>query len=219
MFHVYLVDFENVAKKGLIGIDELDQEDLVYVFYSNSKSNITAGLRDDMFACKAQNIHQKVITKSPNALDFQLSMEAGRLLETDTVKRISIISEDRGYEAVVEYAARVKPSIVVDQQPFILEAKRMEGCTAEEIRRKQEPQKLGRTFMEADRRKQFDKEIRKAVPDIEDEEVEMLRGIFLEPISRREKYLKALKTFGKDRGLILYRGEVRGKLSEKYLTM
>lgn len=29
MHHVYLIDFENVAKKGLIGIDNLDTSDLV----------------------------------------------------------------------------------------------------------------------------------------------------------------------------------------------
>ena len=125
----------------------------------------------------------------------------------------------RRYGAVVDYAARVKGSTIVDQQPFILEAKRLEGegYTAEELWHRQEPQKLGKAFTEVDLRKQFDKEIRKQVPDIQDEEIELLKAIFLEQTSRREKYIKSIRTFGKERGLVLYRGELRGKLSEKYL--
>ena len=105
------------------------------------------------------------------------------------------------------------------EQLFILEAKRLEdeGYTAEELRHRQEPQKLGKAFTEVDLRKQFDKEIRKQVPDIQDEEIELLKAIFLEQTSRREKYIKSIRTFGKERGLVLYRGELRGKLSEKYL--
>ena len=75
----------------------------------------------------------------------------------------------------------------------------------------------GKAFTEVDLRKQFDKEIRKQVPDIQDEEIELLKAIFLEQTSRREKYIKSIRTVGKERGLVLYRGELRGKLSEKYL--
>ena len=219
MRHAYMVDFENVARKGLIGIALLSSDDLVYIFYSNSKSNITIGLRDDMLSCKARIVHQKVATKTPNALDFQLSTEIGRLVEKADISRISIISEDRGYEAVVDYVRKVTPSVIIDQQPFIMAAKQLEdeGLSTEEILRRQEPQKLGRTFMELDRSKQFEKEIRKLVPDVKDDEIEMLKGICVGTTSRREKYIKALKTFGKERGLALYRGEIRGKLAEKYL--
>ena len=115
MCHAYMVDFENVAKKGLIGIDQLNSDDMVYIFYSNSKSNITTGLRDDMLSCRARIIHNKVSTKTPNALDFQLSTEIGRLVENGTVNRISIISEDRGYEAVVDYVCKVSNLVIIDQ--------------------------------------------------------------------------------------------------------
>ena len=219
MCHAYMVDFENVARKGLIGIGLLNSDDLVYIFYSNSKSNINSGLRENMLSCKARIVHQKVTTKTPNALDFQLSTEIGRLVEKGTISRISIISEDRGYEAVVDYVRKVTPSVIIDQQPFIMAAKQMEeeGITTAEILRRQKPQKLGMTFMELDRSKQFEKEIRKLVPDVEDEEIKMLKGICMGTTSRREKYIKALKTFGKEHGLVLYRGETRGKLAEKYL--
>ena len=91
------------------------------------------------------------------------------------------------------------------------------GFTTEEILHRQEPQKLGMTFVEVDRSSQFEKEIRKLVPDIQDNEIEILKGICMETTARREKYIKVLKTFGKDRGLVLCRGETRGKLTDKYL--
>jgi len=59
--------------------------------------------------------------------------------------------------------------------------------------------------------------MRKQVPDVSDEEIETLKRTFTEKASRKEHYLKILKTFGKERGLLLYRGEKRGKLSERYL--
>ena len=63
MCHAYMVDFENVARKGLIGIGLLNSDDMVYIFYSNSKSNINSGLRENMLSCKARIVHQKVTTK------------------------------------------------------------------------------------------------------------------------------------------------------------
>lgn len=146
-------------------------------------------------------------------------MEVGRLLEKREADRINIISEDKGYEAVVEYAAKINPSLIIDQQPFLSEARRMEerGFTAEEIKNRQGPLKLGQTFVDFDRNRQFDREMRKQVPDVTEEEIETLKGIFMEPGSRKEHYLKTLKILGKERGLLLYRGEKRGKLSERYL--
>lgn len=169
MQHVYLIDFENVAKKGLIGIEQLDSDDLVYIFYSNPRGNITEGLREELFNCRAKLIHKKVNAKSPNALDFQLSVEVGRLIEKGGVTRISIISDDRGYEAVVAYAGAVNPSITIDQQPVITEARKGEvrGYTAEEIKNRQNPLKLGQTLVDYDRNRQFDREMRKIPAIIE----------------------------------------------------
>lgn len=113
----YLIDFENVGEAGFNGIEKLQKEDTVIVFYSkNSCKKISI----DIFG---KNVHHaeirfiKAEVGTKNALDFQLVSYLGFLardteddepfcfLTKDTAdkKHFCIISQDNGYSPLVTF--------------------------------------------------------------------------------------------------------------------
>lgn len=107
----YLIDFENVGEAGFNGIEKLQKEDTVIVFYSkNSCKKISI----DIFG---RNVHHaeirfiKAEVGTKNALDFQLVSYLGFLardtcfLTKDTAdkKHFCIISQDNGYSPLVTF--------------------------------------------------------------------------------------------------------------------
>lgn len=103
----YLIDFENVGEAEFNGIEKLQKEDTVIVFYSkNSCKKISI----DIFGrnrnhAEMQFIKTDVGTK--NALDFQLVSYLGFLAKNTTDKeQFCIISQDNGYSPLVPFWKR-----------------------------------------------------------------------------------------------------------------
>jgi len=63
------IDFENVHKSGLEGIESLSRFDRVFLFYSDAAESIDI---DQIVSCKARLKFVKAVNGQPNALDFQL---------------------------------------------------------------------------------------------------------------------------------------------------
>ena len=53
----YLVDFENVKSKGLVGIDRLEEDDNVIIFYSENSDTISFEMHCLVMKAKA-NVKQ-----------------------------------------------------------------------------------------------------------------------------------------------------------------
>lgn len=97
----YLIDFENVGEAGFNGIEKLQKEDTVIVFYSkNSCKKISI----DIFG---RNVHHaeirfiKAEVGTKNALDFQLVSYLGCLIQDR--EEYHIISKDNGYSPLVPF--------------------------------------------------------------------------------------------------------------------
>ncbi len=108
---VYIVDFENVKSKGLNGIDNLEAEDNVFVFYSENAETITFDVHRKMKSTPANIIYFEVKVGSKNALDFQLSSYLGFLIAKDPENQYHIVSDDTGFDSVVHFWKQNSKSI------------------------------------------------------------------------------------------------------------
>ena len=100
---VYLVDYENVYIEGLEGIAQLNEEDSVYIFYTQNRCGLTFGLYQQLISCKAE-IHLNEVAMSlknhepvKNALDIQLMMFVGYVIGKKKSNKIYIISKDNDF--------------------------------------------------------------------------------------------------------------------------
>lgn len=99
----YLVDYENVHKKGLYGIDELEKTDNVIIFYSPNADKLPFSLHSQIIETKAKITCFEVDTVGKNALDFQLSSYIGYIVGKHSKCMCYIISKDSGYENVCNF--------------------------------------------------------------------------------------------------------------------
>ena len=95
---VYLVDYENVNADGFRGVEHLNKDDSVYVFYTTNAENLSFELHKKLVESAAE-IKYFSVASGKNALDFQLSMFAGYLVGKGTTQNIYIISNDKGFDA------------------------------------------------------------------------------------------------------------------------
>lgn len=100
---LYLVDYENVSNAGLIGINQLSANDLVIIFYGAQVNSIPyephIAITDS-----AANIEQMKAGKTAkNYLDFQLTTYLGYKLGQNSYSEIYVISNDSGFDAVVDF--------------------------------------------------------------------------------------------------------------------
>lgn len=97
---IFLVDYENVHKAGLYGIETLRKTDTVYVFYSENADSLSFEVMQLLSATKASVEYIKVDTIGLNALDFQLASFVGYLIGKKPGCRYYIVSNDKGYSNV-----------------------------------------------------------------------------------------------------------------------
>lgn len=98
-----LIDYENVsASDGLKGVEYLNENDTLIIFYSQSCDKIRAEYIDmiEKSQCKFRTI--KLAKTGKNALDFYIAAECG-ILGVQGEKQISIISKDKGFSAVSDF--------------------------------------------------------------------------------------------------------------------
>ncbi|NLZ76313.1 MAG: hypothetical protein GX914_07400 [Erysipelotrichia bacterium] len=110
---VYLVDFENVKSDGLYGIDDLSQNDVVYIFYSVNVDKISFAVHKRIIESKADIKTFKVEVGHKNALDFQLASYLGFLLKEDSSKEYVIVSNDAGFNPLVTFWKKKNYDVIV----------------------------------------------------------------------------------------------------------
>ena len=100
---VFLIDYENVQSSSpLYGIEDLTANDRVVLFYSDCAKKICRYYWDIFCSGKCSTRLAKLVKPSKNALDFYIAVEVGRSLVLGE-KDIAIISNDKGYGAVIDY--------------------------------------------------------------------------------------------------------------------
>lgn len=100
---IYLIDYENTGVKGLYGIEKLQEDDLIVVFYGPKTGAVPF---DDHVRISSAVSHVEYIKTSKTAknyLDFQLTTYLGYLVAHTGVKEYYVVSKDSGYDSVIDF--------------------------------------------------------------------------------------------------------------------
>lgn len=100
---IYLIDYENTGVKGLHGIENLQEEDLIVVFYGPKTGAVPF---DDHVRISSAVSHVEYIKTSKTAknyLDFQLTTYLGYLIAHTGIKEYCVVSKDGGYDSAIDF--------------------------------------------------------------------------------------------------------------------
>lgn len=101
--NLIFVDYENVSIKGLSGIENLGEDSIVYLFYSENTAHLPM---TTVAALNSSNAEVRyILTKvGKNALDFTLSSVLGFVIkERFHEDTFYIVSKDKGFDVLVDY--------------------------------------------------------------------------------------------------------------------
>ncbi len=122
MKRIFIVDYENTAIHGLMGIDKLDKESIVRIHCS--KDALCKLLESLLNGYCQLGIDVKVIfsgLSGKNSLDFKLACDLGYFAADSQVGEIYIISKDRGLESAVSEVKHLNPKLKAAIKENILE--------------------------------------------------------------------------------------------------
>ncbi len=106
---IYMVDYENVYIEGLTGLDQLTEEDILHIFYTQNRCGLTFALYEQLIRCRAKVELNEVAVSDKNgdpvknALDIQLMMYAGYLIGTCEHTALYIVSKDKDFGLGVRF--------------------------------------------------------------------------------------------------------------------
>ncbi len=206
----FLIDLENVHNPGMAGAEYLEPQDTLLFFYSESSKYLEHRYLLDVerSGCALEIYCLKHMGK--NALDFYIAVCVGEILTRDPQAHIAIISRDKGYTAVCEFAKmRSEGRCPVFQahsiENAILQAERATPRT------KSVQEQLTRENIESfyslhKERNRIKRSLRTLFSGTEYEEKlgEILDVIAGEDRSPKVVYLDSLRRFGRKSGLEIY---------------
>ena len=98
-----LVDYENVQGfQGLKGVEYLNENDHLIIFYSATCMKIAAEYMDPIRESGCQFSIYKLKTARKNALDFYIATESGRLSAMGNCQ-IALITRDKGFDSISDF--------------------------------------------------------------------------------------------------------------------
>ncbi len=100
----YYIDYENVHNEGLKGVQKLQQEDKLHLFYSIKSDTLKIDVVRQLMECPATICFDKIVNGVENALDFQLI--TALMCNYSAEEKYYIISRDKGYDAAIEMAGK-----------------------------------------------------------------------------------------------------------------
>ena len=102
MIH-FMVDLENTGSRGLQGVEYLESDDRITIFYSQSCLKIERGKLQQiaeagskLSICRLQNVGK-------NALDFYIASRIGEVYGKGYEGLTAIVSNDKGFKAIQDY--------------------------------------------------------------------------------------------------------------------
>ena len=101
--NLIFVDYENVSIKGLNGIENLGDDSIVYLFYSENTAHLPMTTVATLNSSKSEM--RCILTKvGKNALDFILASVLGFVIkERFQEDTFYIVSKDKGFDVLVDY--------------------------------------------------------------------------------------------------------------------
>jgi len=100
---VYMIDYENVSVSGLVGLEQLTVNDIVYIFYTENADRLTFSAHRKLLECAAQIRYYKAEAGGKNALDFQIVTYLGYLIHENSKADYHLITKDSGFDSVITF--------------------------------------------------------------------------------------------------------------------
>ncbi len=94
---VFLIDYENVRTPAFNGLEDLNENDRVIIFYTNNSDNLTFSLMQRLTESRASIEYKRVSCGGKNSLDFQLCSYLGYLIGKSSDTKFCIVSRDKGF--------------------------------------------------------------------------------------------------------------------------
>ena len=104
----YFIDFENVNSQGLEGIEDLNSDDCVIIFYSANANSMTFEMHNKINISKADIVFEKVNVGKKNALDFQLASYIGYVIGRNegTDAAYHLVTKDSEFSVIGKFWQR-----------------------------------------------------------------------------------------------------------------
>jgi hypothetical protein len=99
---VYLIDTENVRSVWTLLLDNMTEQDKIYVFFTMNSGNVSYENLNGILSSGKQVELMECFT-GKNGLDFQLVSYLGYLLKENGTAEYIIISDDGGYDAALKF--------------------------------------------------------------------------------------------------------------------
>lgn len=106
-----LVDYENVNVNGIYGIDALNTDDTVEIFYSDKNNKMDMDVVAVIYNSPCKVLLKKTDKSAPNYLDFQVVCRSSQILNAES--QIAIISKDKGYISVKDFYEKGGKSVIL----------------------------------------------------------------------------------------------------------
>lgn len=211
----FLVDYENVSgHAGLKGAEFLNENDRIIIFYSNTCQSIRKDEMDAILYSGCEFEVYKLVQAYKNGLDFYIAAESGALAENGETQ-IAIISNDKGFNAVVDFLKMKYGSegLWACKAPSIEKAITALNDPGDEVRRAQLHNRmstldLGQEYARYEEKNILRRKIKNALAgtDYEEKTTEIIRYISdHEAAPRKELYTGSLHSFGRADGTAIYR--------------
>ena len=100
---VFLIDYENVNVDGMMGLDQVGENDRIILFFSVNSNTMTFALHQSLSETSAKVEYIEVKSGTKNSLDFQLVSYLGFLIAKDGSSDYVIVSKDNGFASTVNF--------------------------------------------------------------------------------------------------------------------
>ena len=100
MKKVYLIDYENVKKNGLNGIENIGKEDRVVIFFSENAKDLDMRMLSN-HGCFGIEFEQ--VPSGKQSLDMCIALYIGVLVENEKDFEVIIVSMDNDYDGLITY--------------------------------------------------------------------------------------------------------------------
>lgn len=140
----YLVDSENVNDAWIKLLPQLKRKDRIIIFYTENSPHFAAESARAVTEARNRDIIWMKCFTGKNALDFQMVSRLGHYICEAPREEYVIMSNDRGFDAVVKYWMREGISISRIRGNLRV----ISGTLAEQERQRLEPQKAEKKMVE-----------------------------------------------------------------------
>lgn len=219
----FLIDYENVNYAGLEGTEFLEKGDSVAFFFSEKCDKIIGYRMMDIEKsgcnfeiCKLKNVRK-------NALDYYIASKVGEILAVDRQARIAIISEDKGFQAILDYwrARLVASNQLVHCKTIAKAIKFVNGENHRKmlVNEKMKVLDLQTEFAKYEERGRIIEKMKEIFSGTDYEKlISQIANIVISSEGPKVLYINSLKSFGREMGTDVYR-KIKKSINEKDIVV